>query len=87
MVNNTEGVTLNFKKEIQRVREYCEFNILPEDSSDQYVQLGTLEEVETFHMFLMHDLFKEEKPIKFKEAETAGREMDKKYYIIPLKKC
>ena len=33
---------------------------------DQYVQVGTLNEIETFHQFLMHDLYREEKPINFK---------------------
>jgi len=49
------------------------------------VQLGTLEEVETFHLFLMRDLYREEKPINFAEAHSSGRELDKKYYLIPLK--
>lgn len=53
---------------------------------DQYVQVGTLNEIETFHSFLMHDLYREEKPICFSEAFSQGREIDKKYYIVPLKK-
>ena len=52
---------------------------------DQYVQVGTLNEIETFHQFLMHDLYREEKPINFSEAFSQGREIDKKYYIVPLK--
>jgi hypothetical protein len=33
----------------------------------------------------MRDLYREEKPIKYSEAHTSGRELDKKYYIIPLR--
>jgi hypothetical protein len=85
--NHSEGITLNLNYEIQKVREYSDFSLSTEDMTDQYVQLGTLEEVETFHMFLMRDLYREEKPIEYAEADTAGREMDKKYYIIPLRRC
>ena len=38
-------------------------------------------------MFLMRDLYREEKPINFAESHSAGRELDKKYYLIPLKMC
>jgi len=36
-------------------------------------------------MFLMRDLYREEKPINYAESHSAGRELDKKYYLIPLK--
>jgi hypothetical protein len=49
------------------------------------VQLGTLEEIETFHMFLMRDLYREERPINFEMAYAQGREIDKKYYIVPIR--
>ncbi len=33
----SEGVSLSFSQEIQKLREYCDFTILPEDQADQYV--------------------------------------------------
>ena len=69
------------------MRAYSDFSLtsLEHESIDQFVQVGTLEELETFHYFLMHDLYREEKPIKFEEAFSQGREIDKKYYIVPLR--
>jgi hypothetical protein len=34
----------------------------------------------------MRDLYREEKNIKFEEAYSEGREKDKKYYIVPLRR-
>ena len=34
----------------------------------------------------MNDLFKEEKTIDFEKAWFKGREVDKKYYIVPLRR-
>ena len=36
-------------------------------------------------MYLMKDLFKEDKAIDFQKAWYKGREIDKKYYFVPLK--
>ena len=36
-------------------------------------------------MFLMRDLYREEKPINFEMAHSQGREIDKKYYIVPIR--
>ena len=47
--------------------------------------MGTLDEIESFHSFLMKDLFREEKAINFEYSLHKGRESDKKYYIVPLK--
>lgn len=33
----------------------------------------------------MSDLFREEKPVDFMKAWIKGREIDKKYYIVPLR--
>lgn len=33
----------------------------------------------------MRDLYREEKEINFEEAFSKGREIDKKYYFVPLK--
>jgi hypothetical protein len=33
----------------------------------------------------MRDLYREEKAINFEEAYVRGREIDKKYYFVPLK--
>lgn len=49
------------------------------------MQVGTLEELETFHEFLMKDIYREEKSINFAAAFSQGREIDKKYYILPLR--
>ena len=35
----------------------------------------------------MNDLYRQEKSIDFRKAFVEGREKDKKYYIVPLKKC
>ena len=35
--NGSEGVTINVRKEIQRVREYSDFTIQPEEKCDQYI--------------------------------------------------
>lgn len=34
----------------------------------------------------MNDLFKEEKTIDFNKIWLKGREVDKKYYIVPLRR-
>ena len=88
MFNSSESVGIDVREEIRRAREYQDFSAerLKDERADQYVQLGTLEELETFHEFLMRDLYREEKPINFKEAFTNGREKDKKYYVVPLKR-
>ena len=50
------------------MRAYCDFTIPHEDTYDNFIQVGTLDELETFHMFLMRDLYREEKPINFEMA-------------------
>ena len=47
--------------------------------------MGTLAEIEAFHLYLMSDLYREEKPINFSAANQEGREIDKKYFIVPIK--
>ena len=62
------------------------YSSIENEQVDQFVQVGTLEEIESFHKFIMSDLYREEKPIKFEAAFDQGREIDKKYYILPLKR-
>lgn len=85
--NNSEHVDINVEKEIKHLREYGDYSheAIKHEMVDQYVQVGTLEELETFHLFLMNDLYREEKAINFEEAFSQGREIDKKYYFVPLK--
>lgn len=84
--NDSEYLEINQVSEIDRLRSYCDFTIPDLEKSDNYIQVGTLEEIETFHMFLMRDLYRDERPINFEMAYTQGREIDKKYYFIPLKR-
>ncbi len=84
--DDSEFLQINQAQEIDRHRAYCDFTIPEGETYDNYVQVGTLEELETFHMFLMRDLYREERPINFDMAYNQGREIDKKYYIIPLRR-
>ena len=45
-----------------------------------------MNQIETFHKFLMNDLYREEKSIDFDKAFIHGREIDKKYYVVPLER-
>ena len=38
---------------------------LKDEEQDQFVRVGTLSQIETYHKYLMSDLFREEKPINF----------------------
>lgn len=75
-------------EEIRKLRVGSDYSYasIENEQVDQFVQVGTLEEIESFHKFIMSDLYREEKPIKFEAAFDQGREIDKKYYILPLKR-
>ena len=78
---------LSLGAEVRKLRECNDFSAdaIKGESIDQLVQVGTLAEIETFHEFLMRDIYREEKPINFAAAFSQGREIDKKYYILPLR--
>lgn len=56
------------------------------DESDQIVEPGTIHQIETFHQWLISDVYKRQKVIKYDAClSDENIHMTKKYYIVPLK--
>ncbi len=85
--DNTETLKFSAREEMYKLNAINDYSkqAIWDEMNDQYVQVGTLNQIETFHKFLMNDLYREEKSIDFTKAFLKGREIDKKYYIVPLK--
>lgn len=83
-----ETAVVNIKEESFKINAYGDYSkqALKDESVDQFVRVATLNQIETFHKFIVNDLFKEEKKVDFEKAWIPNREADKKYYIIPLRR-
>lgn len=56
------------------------------DEEDQIIEAGTINQIETFHKYLMSDLYKRHKVINFESClSDENTDKTKKYYIVPLK--
>lgn len=89
VVDESERLSFSLQDEIKKHREYQDFSHahIEHEQQQQYVQVGTLEEVETFQNFFVRDLFREQKEVNFNAPFQPGREIDKKYYFVPLRLC
>ena len=67
---NIETVEFSQSKEIFKATLLADYSkeALKDEQHDQFVRVGTLNQIETFHRYLMSDLFREEKPINFQKA-------------------
>lgn len=82
------SISIDVDKEIYKqngVNEYRREDISSEET-DQTVEPGTINQIETFHKWLMSDIFKRHKVINYAEClNEENRDKTKKYYIVPLK--
>jgi hypothetical protein len=72
LFDNSESATLSLAAEIRNLREFGDYSqdYIANEMVTQFVQAGTLSEIEAFHEFLMRDLYREERPIDFQAAFT-----------------
>lgn len=56
------------------------------EEDDQFVEPGTVNQIEIFHKWIISDLFKRNKDINYDKCNSEeNQESTKKYYILPLK--
>lgn len=82
-------LTIDIKKEIYKhngTNDHLREDLQPLEEQEQLIEPGTISQIETFHKWLMSDLFKRHKDIDYAKCTSEeNNDKTKKYYIIPLK--
>lgn len=84
LTSDTDSSTVTLEQELFKLRAYGDYSpqAMYDDMRDQFVSVGTLNQIETFHRYLFNDLFKEEKSMKMEKQVSPT---EKRYYVVPLK--
>ena len=59
---------------------------LKNEEKDQFLEPGTVRQIQVFHQWLISDIYKRHKDVNYEMCfEDKNIEMTKKYYIVPIK--
>lgn len=81
-------IKIDIKSEIYKQNGVNEFKRkdLNYEEKDQFVEPGTIRQIQVFHQWLISDIYKRHKDINYDMClEDKNIEMTKKYYIVPIK--